>query len=53
VEHYGYALEQLVEGVASARATAAAKRTKATILRQSAWAAFECAQFTASEELTA
>jgi hypothetical protein len=36
VEHYGYALEQLVEGVASARATAVAKRAEATTLRQSA-----------------
>jgi type I restriction enzyme S subunit len=45
--------EQLVEGVASARATAAAKRTEAATLRQSAWAAFESALFTAAEDAAA
>ena len=42
--------EQLIEGVASARATAVAKRSEAATLRQSAWATFESALFTASEE---
>lgn len=42
--------EQLVENVASARATAVAKRSEAATLRQSAWAAFESALFTVSEE---
>jgi type I restriction enzyme S subunit len=45
--------EQLVEGVVSARAIAVAKRLEATTLRQSAWAAFESALFTAAEETAA
>jgi len=45
--------EQLVKGVASARTTAVAKRTEASSLRQSAWATFESALFTASEETAA
>lgn len=45
--------EQLIEGVASARATAVAKHAEAATLRKSAWAAFESALFTASEETPA
>ena len=42
--------EQLVESVASARATAVAKRAEAAALRQSAWAVFEAALFTTATE---
>lgn len=45
--------KQLIEGVASARATAVAKHAEAATLRKSAWAAFESALFTASEETPA
>jgi len=45
--------EQLIEGVASAQATAVAKRSEAATLRQSAWVAFESALFTAPEETAA
>lgn len=40
---------QLIEGVASARATAVAKRSEAATLRQSAWAALESTLFTPAE----
>ncbi len=45
--------QNLVSAIASARSIAVSKRSEAAALRQSAWAAFEAALFTASEETAA
>jgi type I restriction enzyme S subunit len=45
--------QRLVSEIAFARKSAVSKRTAAATLRQSAWAAFESALFTASEETAA
>jgi len=42
--------QRLVDDIGASRADAAVKRTEAATLRQSAWAAFEAALFTATEE---
>ena len=45
--------QRLVDDIGASRADAADKRTAAATLRQSAWAAFEAALFTATEETSA
>lgn len=45
--------QRLVDDIGASRADAAVKRTEAAALRQSAWAAFEAALFTTTEEPSA
>ncbi len=45
--------QRLVDDIGASRADAANKRTEAATLRQSAWATFEAALFTATEEPSA
>lgn len=42
--------QRIVDDIGASRVSAAAKRTAAATLRQSAWATFEAALFTATEE---